>query len=101
MVDEPLSHSNGYSFPSGHGLNVAVAGGAMLVFAWPLLKPTGRSVAAVVVVVAWLAIGLDRILLGVHFPSDVIAGWLLGLGVTVASASGVHGAKRGPGQDQV
>ena len=93
VVDDPLSHSPGYSFPSGHALNIAVAGSAMVVLVWPLLSRTGRWAAVSVVVVSGLAVGLDRILLGVHFPSDVIAGWLLGLGITVASWLGFNGTR--------
>jgi hypothetical protein len=85
IIDEPLSHSSGYSFPSGHALNIAVAGSAMIVLVWPLLARTGRWLAVVLAVLAGLVVGLDRIFLGVHFPSDVLAGWLLGLGLTVTS----------------
>jgi membrane-associated phospholipid phosphatase len=85
VVDEPLSHSSGYSFPSAHALNAAVAGSAMTVFGWPLLRRSGRWVAVAAAAVCGLAVGLNRIFLGVHFPSDVIAGWLLGVGVTVVS----------------
>ena len=93
VVDEPLSHSPGYSFPSGHALNIAVAGSAMTVLVWPRLQGAGRRVVVTAAVVTGLAVGLDRILLGVHFPSDVIAGWLLGLGVTVASWMGFSGMR--------
>ena len=93
VVDDPLSHSPGYSFPSGHALNIAAAGSAMVVLTWPLLRQTGRWVAVTVVTVSGLAVGLNRMLLGVHFPSDVIAGWLLGLGVTVASWMGFNGMR--------
>lgn len=85
VVDEPLSHAPGYSFPSGHALNVAVAGSVVVVLVWPLLGRAGRRWAVGLAVVAGLAVGLDRIFLGVHFPSDVIAGWLLGLGITTTS----------------
>ena len=54
IVDDPLSHAPGYSFPSGHALNIAVAGSVMVVMVWPLLGRTGRLLAvglAVVVVV--------------------------------------------------
>jgi PAP2 superfamily len=85
VVDQPLSHSAGYSFPSGHALNIAVAGSAMVVLVRPLLGRTGRWLAVGTALAVGLVVGLDRILLGVHFPSDVIAGWLLGLGVTATS----------------
>jgi membrane-associated phospholipid phosphatase len=96
VVDDPLSHSPGYSFPSGHALNIAVAGSVMVVLVWPLLARTGRLLAVGVAVLTGAAVGLDRILLGVHFPSDVIAGWLLGLGITVTSWLGFTGTRAAP-----
>jgi undecaprenyl-diphosphatase len=96
VVDQPLSHSPGYSFPSGHALNIAVAGSVMVVLVWPLLARTGRFLAVGLAVLAGLAVGLDRILLGVHFPSDVVAGWLLGLGITVTSWLGFTGRRAAP-----
>lgn len=93
VVDDPLSHSPGYSFPSGHALNIAVAGSVMVLLVWPLLGRAGRGLAVALAVVAGLAVGLDRIFLSVHFPSDVIAGWLLGLGVTVTSWMGFTGMR--------
>jgi undecaprenyl-diphosphatase len=101
VVDDPLSHSPGYSFPSGHALNIAVAGSVMVVLVWPLLARTGRSLAVALATVVGLAVGLDRIFLGVHFPSDVVAGWLLGLGITVSSwmgFTGMRAARSSPAQ---
>ena len=96
VVDEPLSHSPGYSFPSGHALNIAVAGSVMVVLIWPLLERAGRWLAVGLAVVAVVAVGLDRMLLGVHFPSDVLAGWLLGLGITAASWMGFTARRAAP-----
>jgi membrane-associated phospholipid phosphatase len=56
------------SFPSGHALGTIVAVLALLVVALPLARPTFRR---------WL-IGAGRVMLNVHNPSDVIAGWALG-----------------------
>jgi membrane-associated phospholipid phosphatase len=91
VVDDPLSHASGYSFPSAHALNVAVAGSALTVFGWPWLSRAGRWAAVTATAAGGLATGLDRVLLGVHFPSDVIAGWLLGLGVTTVSRTAFRG----------
>ena len=96
IVDQPLSHSPGYSFPSGHALNIALASSVMVVLLWPLLGRTGRLIAVGLAILAVLAVGSDRILLGVHFPSDVIAGWLLGLGITVTSWLGFTGRRAAP-----
>jgi membrane-associated phospholipid phosphatase len=66
------------SFPSGHALGTIVAVLALLVVALPLARPTFRRwlIGAGVVIV--LAVGAGRVMLNVHNPSDVIAGWALG-----------------------
>lgn len=66
-----------YSFPSGHAANSAVVWLALA-----LLLPrteNGRAWAVWGAVVLILAIGASRVMLGVHWPSDVIAGWAFGL----------------------
>ncbi len=80
----------GFSFPSGHAAS-ALAGLATV--AWLVcMVTTSRTVRAT----AWLgaglltaAIGLSRVYLGVHYPSDVLGGWVLGATwlVTVAVAA--------------
>jgi len=84
-LDSPLAHPHGYSFPSGHALNITSASTVLLVLLWPLLSPVRRWIAVGAAVVVVLLVDLDRVLLGVHFPSDVIAGVLVGLGLTLAS----------------
>jgi membrane-associated phospholipid phosphatase len=91
VLDEPLSHSPGYSFPSGHAFNIAVVSTVLVFLLWPLLSPTGRRVASALAVVVSLAVGLDRVLLGAHFPSDVFAGYVLGVGITFSSWLGFIG----------
>ena len=78
FFDYPLPPS--YSFPSGHALFAFcffTAAGALLA---PRLKPLAlKLLVGVVAVGAVLAIGFSRIYLGVHYPSDVIAGYTVGL----------------------
>jgi membrane-associated phospholipid phosphatase len=65
------------AFPSGHAANTTmVALGLAL-----LLTQSGRGRAAAVWAAVWLAlaVGASRVLLGVHWPSDVVAGWAFGL----------------------
>lgn len=85
VLDAPLSHATGYSFPSGHAQNITTATAVLLVLTWPLLSPTRRRLAVAAAVLAVLLVGLDRVFLGVHFPSDVIAGLLAGAGLTLVS----------------
>jgi membrane-associated phospholipid phosphatase len=91
IVDDPISHSPGFSFPSGHAFNVAVVTTVVVFLLWPLLSTVGHRVAMAVAVAFALVVGLDRVLLGVHFPSDVLAGYVLGVGTTFSSWLGFIG----------
>ena len=66
------------SFPSGHALGTAVAVTAMLFAASPWLRGRWRTVYIVVGVLIVIAVGSGRVVLNVHHPSDVLAGWALG-----------------------
>lgn len=86
VMEDALAHAAGYSFPSGHAANTTGAVAVVLILTWPVLRATEARVAAVATGVAVvLATAADRVLLGVHHPSDVIAGVLTGLGVVAAS----------------
>jgi undecaprenyl-diphosphatase len=91
IVDDPISHSPGYSFPSGHAFNVAVVSTVVVFLLWPLLSRVGHRVSIVLAVVFSLVVGLDRMFLGVHFPTDVLAGYVLGVGITFSSWLGFIG----------
>jgi undecaprenyl-diphosphatase len=101
VVEDPISHSAGFSFPSGHAFNVAVVTTVVVFLLWPLLSAVGHRLSVVLAVVFSLVVGLDRIFLGVHFPSDVLAGYVLGVGITFSSWLGFIGkthatSSRGP-----
>lgn len=73
--------TSGASFPSGHSMGSMVVFGALLVLVWPHLRPGWpRALALVLAVGAIAGIGTSRVVLGVHWPSDVLAGWALGAG---------------------
>ena len=78
-VDHPIVEAFGKSFPSGHALSSTVVFGAVLLAFLPVLAGRWRHAAVAVTAVFVLAIGLSRLLLGVHFLSDVLAGHVLGL----------------------
>jgi membrane-associated phospholipid phosphatase len=84
-LSNPVEVLSGLSFPSGHATNASLAGSLLVVLLWPLLGRTGRVVAVVGASVFVVLTCLDRVFLGVHFPSDVIAGVVLGLGMTTAA----------------
>jgi undecaprenyl-diphosphatase len=91
IVEDPISHSPGYSFPSGHAFNVAVVVTVVVFLLWPLLSTVGQRVVVAAAVVFALVVGLDRVFLGVHYPSDVLAGYVLGVGITFSSWLGFIG----------
>jgi undecaprenyl-diphosphatase len=85
VVDVPVASAPGNSFPSGHALGSMVVYGALLLVFLPAVRQRWRPAFIAVIAVVVFVIGLTRLALGVHFLSDVLAGWLLGaawLGVT-------------------
>ncbi len=92
IVTDPVSSAPGYSFPSGHAANSAAAATAIVIMIWPLLTTTAAKVVACSVASAIVVLtALDRVFLGVHFPSDVTAGVLVGSGLVLASYAGYRG----------
>ena len=85
VVAHPIAHGNGNSFPSGHSLGSIVCYGALFLVFLPATRGTWRRVLTAGIVTLIAAIGISRILLGVHYVSDVLGAWALGitwLGIT-------------------
>jgi undecaprenyl-diphosphatase len=91
VVEDALTHAPGYSFPSGHAANAAAGATAIVVLVWPLLSRRGRVAAVAIGAIVAAITALDRVLLGVHYPSDVLAGVILGVGMVLASYAGYLG----------
>ena len=92
FVVGPVDH--GYSFPSGHTLFSTVFLGllAMLVI-WPVARRVTRAWVVVGWALASGTIGVTRIYLGYHWTTDVVAGWVLGVGVlAVALVASIRAA---------
>ncbi|MFJ9683170.1 phosphatase PAP2 family protein [Streptomyces sp. NPDC101194] len=75
------THASGFAFPSGHATTSALMAGLLLtaigVRAQGRRVPRPLRVAGAALVVCWAAaVGLSRVLLGVHWVTDVLAGWL-------------------------
>lgn len=75
-----LMEAHGLSFPSGHAMSSIAFYGFLIYLTWRLTpkNPVLRWVLTLVLVLLILAIGLSRVYLGVHYPSDVVAGYLAG-----------------------
>ena len=79
VVESPVVQTpSNASFPSGHSMTAVVTWGALLLVTLPAVRRRVRPwlVAATGAVV--VAVGFTRLALGVHFLSDVLAGWVLG-----------------------
>ena len=77
---DPLATESTFSFPSGHALvSLAVYGAIALVLARRLSTNGRRALLFAGVAVLVLAIGFSRLYLGVHFLSDVLAGFAAGI----------------------
>jgi undecaprenyl-diphosphatase len=68
-----------YSFPSGHAFGSVIFYGLFAYLAYGRLSNPWGTVVAVLVAGLILLIGVSRVYLKAHYPSDVIAGWILGL----------------------
>jgi undecaprenyl-diphosphatase len=86
-VDHPIATAMGKSFPSGHALSSTVCYGAVLLAFLPVVPRRWRHVTVGLVAALVLAIGTSRLFLGVHFLSDVLAGYVLGLAWLAAATS--------------
>ena len=75
---DALIEPAGYAFPSAHAAGSMAVYGLLALLV--LRRPGGRVriVAAVLALALVVAIGTTRVYLGAHYPSDVIAGWLVG-----------------------
>ncbi|HSK27350.1 MAG TPA: phosphatase PAP2 family protein [Jiangellales bacterium] len=82
-LDDPLLDETGYAWPSGH----ALAGALVAALLVTLAPPRVRRCLLPVAVVGAVAVGLSRVVLGVHWASDVVSGWLLGVAVVLAAAA--------------
>lgn len=77
-VPAPLLHAYGASFPSGHAMMSAVAMALASLGSWHVLRALLARLAAVTgAVLVTAAVAFSRLALGVHYLSDVVAGWLL------------------------
>jgi len=72
------------SFPSGHALGVMAGVLALLTVVFPLARRSLRPWLIALGVMIVVSIGVGRVVLNVHYPSDVIAGWALGYAYFVA-----------------
>ncbi len=85
VVQDAIAIAPGYSFPSGHAANTAAAATVLTILVWPLLGRRARWIVVPAASVAVLLTAADRVFLGVHYPTDVTAGVVFGVGIALSS----------------
>lgn len=78
-----------YSFPSSHAYGASLGGGYVVIFLSQFMGGIGLYVAGVVVALLAVIVAVARVYLKAHFPSDVAAGLLAGVAVTILLTLGV------------
>ncbi|MEU4237093.1 phosphatase PAP2 family protein [Actinoplanes sp. NPDC026619] len=86
---DPVAQATGYSFPSGHMLNNALGAAVFLLVLLPYThdRPLRRALLWAGALVIPLITGVSRVALGVHWTSDVVAAWFLGIALVAAMAA--------------
>lgn len=67
-----------YSFPSGHAMGSMTLALVLVLLCWSVRTPWGwgwRWPATILATLFVASVGLSRVYLGVHYPSDILAGW--------------------------
>jgi membrane-associated phospholipid phosphatase len=102
VFDVPVATAPGYSFPSGHALNSMIVGAGAVVLGWSATRsrPGARAALLTGAVALVLVTGFDRVGLGVHYPSDVVGGWLIGLATVLVTTAAFNTDLRRVERDQ-
>lgn len=88
---ESIAPESSFSFPSGHAMGSMTLACVLVLLAWPT---RWRWPVAIVATAFVLLVGLSRLYLGVHYPSDILAGWTAALVWTVGMYALVFNQRR-------
>jgi membrane-associated phospholipid phosphatase len=97
VLENPILHAHGKSFPSGHAMSSTVVYGALLLAFMPAIPRRYRRAVVAGVWFLLAGIGFSRLALGVHYMTDVLGGYVLGAAWLAAStaAFGIWREERG------
>ncbi|MFF7334031.1 phosphatase PAP2 family protein [Streptomyces sp. NPDC090306] len=85
-LQDPVAHAPGFSFPSGHAMTATTSFAILLLVLLPMIPRAWHALCWCVALVSVIGVGFTRVALGVHWFSDVVGGWLLGLAVVAATS---------------
>ena len=98
VLPDPVATAPGLSFPSGHALGASIGCCLLLLITLRFLRRRGRVAAVVLAVLVVASVALARVVLGVHFVSDVLAGVTLGICWVAVTTSAYVAWRRETGQ---
>jgi undecaprenyl-diphosphatase len=85
-VELHLIAQGGLSFPSGHAMTGIVFYGLLFYFVFEYGKENrAQKILLFLFPILIVFIGFSRVYLGVHYPTDVVAGWLLGASILTSA----------------
>ena len=76
-----------FSFPSGHAMISAGFAAALIILFW---NTKYRWTTVVLAITGMILVGLSRLYLGVHYPSDIVAGWCVSVAWVILVSLGVR-----------
>jgi membrane-associated phospholipid phosphatase len=94
---ESISPEDTFSFPSGHAMGSMTLAWVCLLLAW---RTPWRWPVTIVAMLFTVIVGLSRVYLGVHYPSDILAGWTAASVWTVCCFLAVFQHQRHPWQQR-
>lgn len=85
-LEDPVAQAPGFSFPSGHAMTATTSFAIFLLVLLPMVPRAWHVACWCVAGLSVVGVGFTRVALGVHWFSDVVGGWLLGLAVVALTA---------------
>ena len=95
-LERRLIHQGGYSYPSGHSMAALCVYGVLIYFCQTKIKNKKIRIAlTTLLTILILMIGISRIYVGVHYPSDVLGGYLLTIVILIIDITVVNNHFKG------
>ncbi|WP_392667625.1 phosphatase PAP2 family protein [Streptomyces sp. LN785] len=99
-LENPVAQAPGFSFPSGHAMTATTSCAVVLLVLLPTVPRAWRPLCWCVALLSVIGVGFTRVALGVHWFSDVVGGWLLGLAVVTSTAWAFEAWRADVGRDR-